>query len=200
MIRVKRSSHRESEDDAASRTPAPAGPDEATENLVAVPVGNGVPTPGRLGQLAAAAEVLAGGIDAANQALLGGSELDSGRYWLPLQSAAEGVRRAAEELEKVAGELVRSMATAHEPCEVGWGVCPDHGITLTSTGGQSVCRVLGCHRTPQAPSVRCTEPVAYRVVDAEGEAFLACTGHAVACRRELVGAVITLTADSLEHL
>jgi hypothetical protein len=193
MARVKRTS-RDSEHQP-ELTPV-----EPSEQLVAVPVAVGVPSPGQLGQLAAVAEILAGGIDAANQGLLHGTDLESGRYWLPLEGAAEAVRRAAEELEKVAGELVRSMATAHGPCEVGWGVCPDHGVTLTSTGSNVACRVIGCDRVPAAPSIQCTEPVAYRVVDAEGSAFLACTGHAVACRRELVGAVITLTADSLEHL
>ncbi len=192
MIRAKRTAHREDEHEVTAGEP--------TEHLVTVPVGESVPNPGRLGQLAAAAEVLAGGIDAANQGLLRGSDLDSGRYWLPLQSAAEAVRRAAEELEKVAGELVRSMAASQEPCAVGWGVCPEHGVTLTRIGVDAGCRVIGCHLPAAAPSIQCTEPVAYRVVDAEGSAFLACTGHAVACRRELVGAVITLTADSLEHL
>jgi hypothetical protein len=154
-----------------------------------------------LGQLATAADTLADGIEAANQALLSAGELDSGRFWLPLEAAAEAVRRAGQELEKVAGELVRTMAISAGSCAVGWGVCPEHGIALTSIIDDRVlCRVLGCRQTPEAPSIRCSEPVAYRVVDAEGAAFLACTGHAVACRRELVGAVITLTADSLEHL
>jgi hypothetical protein len=194
MIRAKRTARRNGHEDADNPEVV------TTEHMVAVPVDDGVPNPGRLGQLAAAAAVVADGIDAANRGLLGGVDLDSGRYWQPLQSAAEACRRAAEELEKVAGELVRAMATGSGTCAVGWGVCPDHGITLTSTGPEAGCRVLSCHQPVTAPSVICNEPVAYRVVDAEGGAFLACTGHAVACRRELVGAVITLTADSLEHL
>lgn len=158
-------------------------------------------TPGRLGQLAMDAAALADGIEATNHALLSAGELEAGRFWIPLEAATEAVRKAAAELEKVAGDLVRTMATSAGSCAVGWGVCPEHGIALTSIiDDRVVCRVLGCRQTPEAPSIRCSEPVAYRVVDAEGAAFLACTGHAVACRRELVGAVITLTADSLEHL
>jgi hypothetical protein len=194
MNRAKRTARRNGHEENG----LPQAP--ATEHMVAVPIDDGVPSPGRLGQLAAAAAVVADGIDAANQGLLDAPDLDTGRYWLALQSAAEACRRAAEELEKVAGQVVRAMATGTGTCAVGWGVCPDHGITLTSTGDNAGCRVLACHQPVTAPSVICTEPVAYRVVDAEGGAFLACTGHAVACRRELVGAVITLTADSLEHL
>jgi hypothetical protein len=196
MIRAKRTSRRNGQDPVEPPPPA-----EPAEQIVAVPVDDTMPTPGRLGQLASAAQTLAEGIEAANQALLSAGELDSGRFWMPLEAAADAVRRAGQELETVAGELVRTMAISAGSCAVGWGVCPEHGIALTSIiDNRVVCRVLGCRQTPEAPSIRCSEPVAYRVVDAEGAAFLACTGHAVACRRELVGAVITLTADSLEHL
>lgn len=196
MIRAKRTSRRNGQDPVEPPPPA-----EPAEQIVAVPVDDRMLTPGRLGQLAAAAQTLAEGIEAANQALLSAGELDSGRFWMRLEAAADAVRRAGQELETVAGELVRTMAISAGSCAVGWGVCPEHGIALTSIiDNRVVCRVLGCRQTPEAPSIRCSEPVAYRVVDAEGAAFLACTGHAVACRRELVGAVITLTADSLEHL
>jgi hypothetical protein len=195
MIRAKRTARRNGQDTGELRATPP------TEQIVAIPMDDSLPTPGRLGQLATVAGTLADGIEAANRALLDAGELDSNRFWLPLESAVEAVRKAGEELEKVAGELVRTMAISSGSCAVGWGVCPDHGIALTSViDDRTVCRVLGCRQTPQAPSIPCSEPVAYRVVDAEGAAFLACTGHAVACRRELVGAVITLTADSLEHL
>ena len=198
MIRAKRTARRNGQDPV--EVPAPE-PIESTDRIVAVPMDTDMPTPGRLGQLAAAAQTLAEGIEAANQSMLSAGELDSGRFWGPLESAVDAVRRAGQELEKVAGELVRTMAISSGSCAVGWGVCPEHGIALTSIiDDRVVCRVLGCRQTPEAPSIRCSEPVAYRVVDAEGSAFLACTGHAVACRRELVGAVITLTADSLEHL
>ena len=198
MIRAKRTARRNGQDPVELPAPEPI---ETTDRIVAVPMDNDMPTPGRLGQLAAAAQTLAEGIEAANQSMLSAGELDSGRFWGPLESAVDAVRRAGQELEKVAGELVRTMAISSGSCAVGWGVCPEHGIALTSIiDDRVVCRVLGCRQTPEAPSIRCSEPVAYRVVDAEGSAFLACTGHAVACRRELVGAVITLTADSLEHL
>ena len=198
MIRAKRTARRNGQDPVELPAPEPI---ESSDRIVAVPMDSDMPTPGRLGQLAAAAQTLAEGIEAANQAMLSAGELDSGRFWGPLESASDAVRRAGQELEKVAGELVRTMAISSGSCAVGWGVCPEHGIALTSIiDDRVVCRVLGCRQTPEAPSIRCSEPVAYRVVDAEGAAFLACTGHAVACRRELVGAVITLTADSLEHL
>lgn len=198
MIRAKRTARRNGQDPVELPAPEPI---ESSDRIVAVPMDNDMPTPGRLGQLAAAAQTLAAGIEAANQAMLNAGELDSNRFWMPLEAATESVRRAAQELEKVAGELVRTMAISAGSCAVGWGVCPEHGIALTSiVDDRVVCRVLGCRQTPEAPSIRCSEPVAYQVVDAEGSPFLACTGHAVACRRELVGAMITLTADSLEHL
>ena len=197
MIRAKRTARRNGQDPVDIPAPEPI---ESTDRIVAVPMDDDMPTPGRLGQLAAAAQTLAEGIEAANQAMLSAGELDSGRFWGPLESAVDAVRRAGQELEKVAGELVRTMAISSGSCAVGWGVCPEHGIALTSiVDDRVVCRVLGCRQTPEAPSIRCSEPVAYQVVDAEGSPFLACTGHAVACRRARVGAVFTLTAGSRGH-
>jgi hypothetical protein len=62
------------------------------------------------------------------------------------------------------------------------------------------CHVLGCHREQEAVVERCTQPVAYRVVDVAGPALMTCAGHAIACRVHLDGAVITLATDSLELL
>src|SRR5262245_62729035 len=116
MIRAKRTSRRNGQDPVAPPPPA-----EPAEQIVAVPVDDRMPIPGRLGQLATAAQTLAEGIEAANQALLSAGELDSSRFWRPLEAAADAVRRAGQELETVAGELVRTMAIPAGSCAVGWG-------------------------------------------------------------------------------
>jgi hypothetical protein len=83
---------------------------------------------------------------------------------------------------------------------VTWGVCPEHGLTLMNVGEAVTCHVLGCGRQYDGPFERCTQPVAYKVVDAAGPALLTCSGHAVACRLHFEDAIIILATDSLEVL
>lgn len=78
-------------------------------------------------------------------------------------------------------------------CRADWGLCPDHGNTLTSTGGHTRCRRAGCRRSwdHDRGSLPCTEPAAYRVRDTAGDETLLCKGHADDARHRLAGARLT---------
>jgi hypothetical protein len=63
-------------------------------------------------------------------------------------TAADHMRQAVAELLKTAVDLDRiKTAAAPGPCRVSWGVCPEHGNTLTSSAGKTWCRTAGCDRT-----------------------------------------------------
>lgn len=192
--------------DAAAANGAPNGtpPIEPVPGNGPAPVREPVPgtsnfgTPVKVDEIAVAAMALSENLLAATRGL---SESVAGRKLRrDLDDAADTFRAVAGELEATAGSLVRLAATEGQPCGVSWGICEDHGLTLMSVGEVVTCHVLGCHREQQAVVERCTQPVAYRVVDVAGPALLTCAGHAIACRVHLDGAVITLATDSLELL
>jgi hypothetical protein len=70
------------------------------------------------------------------------------------------------------------------------GVCPEHGNTLSSSGGRSWCRRSGCGRNwpgSQVPQ-HCDEPTAVVVADHAGGRMRLCAGHWIDARERLVGA------------
>lgn len=78
-------------------------------------------------------------------------------------------------------------------CSVTWGVCPDHGATLTSEDGRSECRVADCGRTWDYDrfAAPCAESASHQVRDTAGGTLSVCSAHATAIGRVLEGAVIT---------
>lgn len=158
----------------------------------------GFGTPVRVDEIAVAAMALSADLQAATRGMP--ESVETRRFRRELDDAADTFRTVAGELESTAGNLVRMAAHRSQPCGVGWGICPEHGITLMEVGDVVTCRVFGCDVEQVDVAERCAQPVVYRVVDAAGPALLTCTGHAVACRVQLEGAVITLAADSLELL
>ncbi|MDX6241571.1 MAG: hypothetical protein QOG10_6395 [Kribbellaceae bacterium] len=154
--------------------------------------------PIRVDEIAVAAMALSDDLHAATRGLPESGERR--RFRRELDDAAVTFRLVAGELVSTAGDLVRMAAHEGKACGVSWGICPDHGITLMEVGDAVSCRVFGCDLEQTEVAERCAQPVAYRVVDAAGPALLACAGHAVACRVQLEGAVITLASDSLELL
>ncbi|MET9312233.1 hypothetical protein ABZX12_10425 [Kribbella sp. NPDC003505] len=153
-------------------------------------------TPVRVDEIAVAAMTLAEDLHAATQNMPESVELR--RFRRDLDQAATTFRDLASKLEVTAGKLVRLAANEGQACGVGWGVCPEHGLTLMNVGETVTCHVLGCGRENEGEVERCEHPVAYRVVDAAGPALLTCTGHAIACRLYFDNPVITATADSME--
>ncbi|MET9271727.1 hypothetical protein [Kribbella sp. NPDC003557] len=153
-------------------------------------------TPVRVDEIAVAAMTLAEDLHAATQNMPESVELR--KFRRDLDQAATTFRDLASRLEVTAGKLVRLAANEGQACGVGWGVCPEHGLTLMNVGETVTCHVLGCGRENEGEVERCEHPVAYRVVDAAGPALLTCTGHAIACRLYFDNPVITATADSME--
>jgi hypothetical protein len=153
-------------------------------------------TPVRVDEIAVAAMTLAEDLQAATQSMPDSTELR--RFRQELDQAATTFRKMATKLEATAGKLVRLAANEGQVCGVGWGVCPEHGLTLMNIGDTATCHVLGCGRQNEGEVERCEHPVAYKVVDAAGPALLTCSGHAIACRMYFDNPVITATADSME--
>lgn len=154
-------------------------------------------TPVRVDEIAVAAKALSENLQAATRGMPESPELRALRR--DLDQAASTLGSIAGVLEATAGSLIRLAANEGRSCGVGWGVCPEHGLTLMNVDGETVtCRVLGCHRENEGAVERCEHPVVYRVVDAAGPSLLTCAGHAIACRLYLDDTVITLAADSLE--
>ncbi len=153
-------------------------------------------TPVRVDEIAVAAMTLAEDLHAATQNMPESVELR--RFRRDLDQAATTFRDLATKLEVTAGKLVRLAANEGQACGVGWGVCPEHGLTLMNVGDTVTCHVLGCGRENVGEVERCVHPVGYRVVDAAGPSLLTCAGHAIACRLYFDNPVITATADSME--
>jgi hypothetical protein len=153
-------------------------------------------TPVRVDEIAVAAMALSENLQAATRGMPETVELR--RFRRDLDQAASTFRTIANELEVTAGKLVRLAANEGQACGVGWGVCPEHGLTLMNVGETVTCHVLGCDRGNEGAVERCEHPVAYRVVDAAGPALLTCAGHAIACRLYLDNPVISAASDSME--
>lgn len=112
--------------------------------------------------------------------------------------AAAGMRRAATDLRETAGHLGRIAAAARPTaCRVQWGACPQHGNTLTSSGGKTWCRYGGCVGTWDWDRVGlpCTEPARWKVTDRQGGESVMCHGHALDARRCLEGARVELREE-----
>jgi hypothetical protein len=153
-------------------------------------------TPVRVDEIAVAAMALSENLDAATRGMPESVALREFRR--ELDQAASTFRTLAGKLEATAGSLVRLAANDGETCGVGWGVCPEHNLTLMNVGETVTCHILGCNRQNEGAVERCEHPVAYRVVDAAGPALFTCAGHAIACRLYLENPVITAAGDSME--
>ena len=78
-----------------------------------------------------------------------------------------------------------------------WGVCPEHGNTLTSTGGKAWCRDMACGRTwdYDRGGLPCIEPARWTVTDKHGDALAMCDGHALDVGKRLQGARVELREE-----
>lgn len=143
--------------------------------------------------LAAAAEDLAARVAAAQVALRSDPDPHRARAGFRFDDAAGQLAQVAAGLLETADDLARIAAVPAGACGLGSGVCPDHGGTLTATGGQAWCEHPGCGRSWGYDRLAgpCPEPVTHAVLDAEGTRFGVCDGHAIDCRQRLVGATVT---------
>lgn len=143
--------------------------------------------------LAAAAADLAARVTAAQVTLRADPDPHRARAGYRFDVAAGQLGQVTAALLETADDLARIAAVPAGACGIGWGVCPDHGNTLTGSGGRAWCRHPGCGRTWGYDRLMgpCPEPVTHAVVDAAGTRFRVCTGHAMDCRDNLDGATVT---------
>jgi hypothetical protein len=147
-----------------------------------------VPGPGRFRDLARDAEALAAAITQAHSGLRGSGEEFIRRSGFRLDDAAGAARGVAAGLRETAGDLDRFAARPAGACQIPWGACPEHGNTLTSTGGRASCTV--CSRTWNYGRLEmpCEEPARWILADSQGDSSRVCDGHARDARRRLEGA------------
>jgi hypothetical protein len=108
-----------------------------------------------------------------------------------ITEAASWLTNLTEDLERVAGKLTRiRSARGHGQCRIPWGVCPDHGNTLKSSGGKSWCMTCGREWNYDRAGLPCGEPVTSVVVDMEGTEFTTCAGHTIDVEKRLINATI----------
>jgi hypothetical protein len=157
------------------------------------------PTPSEIRALAAAAAQLSRDVDELHARLKASAGDPARRAGFRLDTIAGELRRAEAELGDTAADLAR-VRGARGPglCFAEWGVCPDHGNTLTSTGGTSVCRVDGRSWGYDRLGSPCGEPVTDLVTDPEGASTAMCHGHALAVPNQDGWHVRTLPTDAPE--
>jgi hypothetical protein len=140
-------------------------------------------TPAHLSALASRAEALTAEVRAlCDSAPIGSPERDP---LVAAGQAANWLARGAEDLERAAMDLARLQA---QPCGLPWGICPEHGNTLSTTAGVSECRV--CRRTwnHDRRGRPCQEPVTWKVIDRAGTETRMCDGHVLGARAAAAGA------------
>jgi hypothetical protein len=147
-------------------------------------------TPAQLRELAARAERLAAEVDAAQAALREAVDEPTRRVGFRLDDAAGQMRRAVDAMVATAGDLARLRSRPPDTCPAEWGCCPEHGSTLTSSGGACWCTAAGCglRWSYDRLGLPCAEPVAYEV-RGSGDVQWGplCAGHTVSARRQLDG-------------
>ncbi|MFI6737087.1 hypothetical protein ACIBI9_29525 [Nonomuraea sp. NPDC050451] len=143
-------------------------------------------TPAQLRDLAGRADAL----EAEARALYAGLPADSPEraHLQAAHHAAEWLKRAGEDLLRAAGDLAQYRALAESTCAFPWGVCPEHGNTLSAMANVSTCRV--CRRTwnYDRRGQKCGEPVTWKVTDRVGTESLMCDGHVLGARAAMQGA------------
>jgi hypothetical protein len=158
--------------------------------------GDREPTPADLRALVADAAALQERIRDVEERLRASEETRQNTF--RLDHAAGQLDQISRALHETASELARIRAVRDgSVCTVPWGVCPEHGNTLTSSGGRTRCtrciRVWNYDRL----GVPCGEPLTHQVTDAAGSSFRSCQGHAMDATERLTGATVT-PLDSTE--
>lgn len=139
--------------------------------------------PAHLRTLAGRAEALTAEV----RAVYGGAPAGSAEHdhLQAARQAAGQLARAAEDLRRAAEELA---ALRSRQCGMPWGVCPEHGNTLSSRGGVSTCKVCGLTWDYDRLGRACGEPVTWKVIDRAGTETRMCDGHVLGARAAAAGA------------
>lgn len=153
---------------------------------------------GRSLSLAIRLEALADEIDALHSDIRAARDEPVRRAGFRCDTATGWLRHASEELQETADHLDRvAAATKPGACAVPWGVCPEHGNTLISSGRKTWCRAAACGRTwtYDRLGLPCIEPARWTVTDKYGSRSVMCDGHAFDAGKRLEGARIELREE-----
>ncbi|HXZ72271.1 MAG TPA: hypothetical protein VEH31_15570 [Streptosporangiaceae bacterium] len=133
---------------------------------------------GRALSLTIRAEALADQIDALHRNIRGARDEPVRRAGLRCDTASGWMKQASTELQDAAGHVCRiAAAIKHSACAIPWGACPGHGNTLTSAGGHTWCRVIGCGQQwdHDRAGLPCIEPAQWTVTGKYGRACVCVT-------------------------
>lgn len=149
-------------------------------------------TPERIRVLAARAESLAAAIRAAKEDFRMHPDEAVRRAGYRLDDVMGRSRSVTADLAATADDLTRLAARPEGSCAMPWGVCPDHGNTLASSGGRTWCQLPDCGRRwdYDRMGMPCEEPARWRLRDSAGDGAEVCDGHAADARERLEGAVL----------
>ncbi|MEV1179265.1 hypothetical protein [Nonomuraea sp. NPDC049784] len=144
-------------------------------------------TPAQLRALASRAEALTAEVrELCGSVPAGSPERDHlGAAW----HAADWLARGAEDLQHAAEDLARLRS--QPVCGIGWGVCPEHGNTLSSRAGVTTCRVCRLTWNYDRLGQPCREPVTWKVTDPAGTETKMCDGHVLGARAAMGSATFT---------
>uniref|UniRef100_UPI001F57A2D9 hypothetical protein n=1 Tax=Actinomadura luzonensis TaxID=2805427 RepID=UPI001F57A2D9 len=148
-------------------------------------------TPAQLRALASRAEALSAEVrDLLRSAPAGTPEHE---HLGAARQAADRLAQAGDALQSAAGELARLRV---QPCGMPWGVCPEHGNTLSTRGGVSECRVCRRQWNHDRYGRPCQEPVTWKVIDRSGTETRMCDGHVLGARAAAAGATFVRLEDA----
>lgn len=107
------------------------------------------------------------------------------------RTLSEDYRRGAA-IPKPKPEPGQPEQTPIITCGADWGVCPVHGNTLASSGGQTRCRTTDCGRTWDYDRVsrHCEEPATYTITDATGGTGVLCAAHGLDAAGRMDGSTL----------
>ncbi|KZB88364.1 hypothetical protein AVL48_20685 [Amycolatopsis regifaucium] len=122
-----------------------------------------------------------------------------------MQRLAQPMNKATHDLADYIGEIARTaeyltrVRVSRDPhlCDVPWGICPDHGVTLRSLEDRAWCTATGCGNTWTYDRLHtpCTEPAAAIATDRDGVTGSLCSAHASDAAQRLDGCSI----EYLDH-
>lgn len=151
------------------------------------------PLPTELRALAAEAETLALRTAEVAARLDAADDGNLNRLAQPMDKATDDLEDYTGQISRTAEYLVR-VRVSRDPnvCDVPWGVCPVHGMTLRSDTDRARCAVIDCGREWSYDRLHspCAEPVAAVVTDEDGDAGRLCLAHAEDAARRLAGCTV----------
>ncbi|OXM56132.1 hypothetical protein CFP71_15030 [Amycolatopsis thailandensis] len=122
-----------------------------------------------------------------------------------LQRLAQPMNKATGDLADYTGEIARTAAyltrvrVSRDPrlCDVPWGICPLHGVTLHSFRDRAWCTATGCGNSWEYDRLHtpCTEPAVAIATDRDDVTGSLCSAHASDAGRRLDGCSV----EYLDH-